>query len=1435
VRIVLQGDDSNRELHVVANAPDATLADLLDAAGVRATEVVTVGDRVIATDHTLVESGIPDGSLIRPGRHVGPAAVLQTVHHRVPRLTVVAGAAAGDVVELRGPVTVGRDIGCGLVLASTTVSGQHVRVATDGRGTVTVTDLGSRNGTWVDGVSVATRNGMQVSVGTVIRCGAVVLRIEPPVDDDRPRSLELLRHRAVAGAVPFNRPPRPGAPPPTPPVRALPTAAKKQDRPVFSIAALLAPLVMAGVMVLIMGSIRFALFALLSPVMLLVNTVSGRRRASSLDRTNAAAHRVETTRFASEVRDSATSETARRWELLPSIAEVLQRAEQPSSRLWERRAQHADQLVLCAGVGPVAFTPALRTANGQAAETTPDATKVLEAFDRLPDAPVDVDLSRGGVVGIVGARGAAVGLARSLLVQACIHHGPADLPIAIVVDEARLGDWGWTTWLPHARRLEGGGDRMRLAVAGEQGEALLRGLLDTARGSETASSGLAGMAARQRPSPPGDDAVRPAGPTMLVVLDAPSHLRGRDAAARAVLRGDAGAVAGIVLARTADDLPAVCDTVITLESEDGTATLVRPADRTGVPRMLVAAIGADTARRAARQLAGIEDPELPGGAGLLPARVHLLDLLGRDAATPAGITRRWLRSAGSPQLSAPVGVGADGVVELDLVRDGPHGLLGGTTGSGKSELLRTLVVGLAAQHDPDHLTFVLVDYKGGAAFDVCAELPHVVGLVTDLDEHLGARALRCLEAELAHRERRLRACGVSDLPQWLRLPRQQRGEPLPRLLVVVDEFATLKSELPDFISALVGIAQRGRSLGVHMLLGTQRPSGAVDEDVRANSNLRIALRVTDTQDSNDVVGAPDAAYIAPSLPGRGVMRVGPGAVLPLQTALVTGRSGATGPRVRVGPVRFGPTVTVPSGEADDADDRGPSDLDRLVDACRSAFAAGNHPAPRRPWPEPLPADLPLATLLQRLPLDGGGLAIALVDLPQEQAQRVSGWALDAGNLLVHGVVGAGTTTTAMSCVLAAASVHSPDSLHIQVLDLGRGELQVLDGLPHVGAVVAGRETERRRRLLQHWFAEADRRRAMDRAMLDGCPRLLVVIDGLESLLSELDDPSSYDVADALLRFLVDAPGLRISVVLTTNRAGGLRSSLTSTIEQRWTHRLADPADYGLLGLRPADVPTLGPGRVVRTSDGREMQVARASDPAAMVAALAQRWGQPAVAPAQIHTLPNAVELSELVAGLAVDGRAWCVPIGRCESDLSLASLVLHAGEHAVLFGGPGSGRTGVLGAIAELGSRSKELDVVVCAGSATSRLLLDGHRVVGPCELGAVLAECKAGLRPTLVVVDDADRVPDPGAALEALARDGTRVHLIVAARADAVQADFGHWARRIARARVGGFLRPVGDVAGDLLGARLPRRTPAKVAPGRGWLVCGGELDFVQLASLGR
>ena len=238
----------------------------------------------------------------------------------------------------------------------------------------------------------------------------------------------------------------------------------------------------------------------------------------------------------------------------------------------------------------------------------------------------------------------------------------------------------------------------------------------------------------------------------------------------------------------------------------------------------------------------------------------------------------------------------DGPVVVDLAVDGPHALVAGTTGAGKSELLQTLVCSLALANRPDELTFLLVDYKGGAAFRGCAGLPHVVGVVTDLDGHLTTRALTSLTAELRRRERLLAAEGVSSLEAYQRLRASQPAlSAVPRLVIVIDEFRVLAEELPDFVHGLVRLAAVGRSLGVHLVLATQRPGGIVSADIRANVSLRIALRVRDRTDSVDVLDAPDAASIDASTPGRASLR---GATTPLtrfQSARVTGGPGEGGP------------------------------------------------------------------------------------------------------------------------------------------------------------------------------------------------------------------------------------------------------------------------------------------------------------------------------------------------------------------------------------------------------------------------------------------------------------------------------------------------------------------------------------------------------------
>ena len=245
-------------------------------------------------------------------------------------------------------------------------------------------------------------------------------------------------------------------------------------------------------------------------------------------------------------------------------------------------------------------------------------------------------------------------------------------------------------------------------------------------------------------------------------------------------------------------------------------------------------------------------------------------------------------------LRAAIGAEEEGPFVLDFDRHGPHGLIGGTTGSGKSELLKTIVAALAASYPPDQLTFGLFDFKGGSTFTELALLPHTVGTASDLDLNLARRALRCLRAELVHRELVFDQAGVADLTDLYERrkradPMALQAEPLPRLVVIIDEFAAMAKELSEEIGAIADLTARGRSLGVHLLLATQKPSSAVNAEIRTNTRLRISLKVEDPQDSVDVVGIPDAAGIDHK--GRGYFRVGQGEVLPIQSALSTAPTG----------------------------------------------------------------------------------------------------------------------------------------------------------------------------------------------------------------------------------------------------------------------------------------------------------------------------------------------------------------------------------------------------------------------------------------------------------------------------------------------------------------------------------------------------------------
>jgi S-DNA-T family DNA segregation ATPase FtsK/SpoIIIE len=1408
VRVVVRSAGVDRELDVELRSPGATVDDLIRAVlGPAHAGAVAIGDRELSASSPLADVGLHDGALLTVDG--GRFALREPAAAPDLELLVLSGMEAGRAVALHvGTFTVGRE-GADIVLDHSTVSARHCEIHVTPSGTCMLTDLGSSNGTFVDGGRLTVAEAVAVDPGSVVEIGVLAIAVRPPREADRPHALDLRRQVGPAGTLPFNRPPR--APLPLAPGAVeIPGAPRAPDKPHFSIATTVGPLVLAVVMILLTNNILYAMFALLSPIIAVGQYAESRRRSTKGGARSQREFQHDIEELEGDIAQRAEAERARRRALLPDPPEVLRRAALPSVQLWERRPDQEDFLKLSAGLADLPWQPAAKDAGSKRPE---EATAALAAGE-LRVAPLDVDLSGGGVVGIVGDRAAALATARSLVCQVAVHHGPADITIGVFVDPGREPDWDWCKWLPHARR--GAGAEQWLAVGRDQSDPLLREL-------------LAGAATG----------------TALVVLDSDILTEGKNAPARDLLSGagtrrdESGRrvqlpVAGIVVASTSDRLPAACTTIIEVTDAEGGASVRCPDKRMDVDGVLLAGLTTARARACARDLARFEDPELHQPGAGLPDMVRLLALLGLERVDAASIRELWGRAGPAATPVAPLGVTEQGVFSLDLVRDGPHGLIGGTTGSGKSELLRTLVAGLAAYADPTLLTFVLIDYKGGAAFDECGRLPHTVGMVTDLDEQLGERALLALDAEVRYRERRLRDAGVDNLRDYQAL---RGGEPLPRLLVVIDEFATMAKDLPDFLSALVSVAQRGRTLGVHLLLATQRPSGAVNENIKTNTNLRIALRVQDPGDSTDVIGTRDAADLSRHQPGRAYVRLGPGEIVPIQTALVTCVSGErVDAAVDVAPFVFGPRSRDgrSAGATTGGGDGGASDLTRLVNAIAEAHAGAGMPPVRRPWPEPLGQRLDLAELAAMGTAAPGRpeVLVALADDPARQTQYPVGWRLGEGNLLLYGISGSGTSGTLTSLAVALASARSPRELELYAFDYGAGELAPLAGLPHAGAVVLATERERQMRLIRHLRAELDRRRL---GAAEG--EVVVLIDNIAGMRAEFDDAEGLDLMDELARVYADGTEVGIRFAVSADRLNAVHASWSSVTQQKWLFRLPDAHDYAAAGLTRKHMPQAVAGRAVMSPEGLQIQVARPGMSVAdAVASIAARYGHEAGRARRIDALPAHVALRSLNAIPELSGEPWRIPIGVRESNLEVAELVLYEGEHALIAGPARSGKSSALETIATALRGSGARVHLAGVGGRRSPLsecpALDRYAGAGG-EASALFAMLRVVPGPVVLFIDDAEGFEDVDEAIGGLLSAGRPdLHVVAAGRSDALRSLYRHWTQTVRRSKNGLLLRPNIDLDGELAGVTLPRRSPVPFVVGRGYLAQNGELEIVQVAT---
>ena len=1053
--------------------------------------------------------------------------------------------------------------------------------------------------------------------------------------------------------------------------------------------------------------------------------------------------RTEYLRYLSSVRTLAREAAAQQRRALtwqhPEPASLPALAEE-RSRVWERGA--GDPTFLHVRYGVCSQELALRLVPPESAPIDQVDPAAASALHRLlvvhrnqPDLPASLDLRAFDRIEVCGSEASARGLARALLCSATAFHSPEQLVVAVLAGERQLAHWDWVKWLPHAhsaRVTDAVGPRRMVATSlDELADLLPPDLADRPR-----------FGADERPAvphvlllldgadlPPGNHVVPPDGLHGVTVVDLPSRWDELEDATRLRL-----AILDDPAARTDGPTRAVTPGTVALE-----AVRVReePVRARGDQCDLA------TAEAFARRLTALHT--VTAGSGVpddaapleLSGSTDFMDLLGLGDVHAFDADAAWRPRPARDRLRVPIGVGEGGLpAHLDLKESaqqgmGPHGLVIGATGSGKSEFLRTLVLGLAMTHSPEQLNMVLVDFKGGATFAGMSDMPHVSAVITNLSQELTLvdRMQDALSGEMVRRQELLREAGnfasVRDYEKA-----RAAGEdlaPLPSLFVVVDEFSEMLSAKPEFIDLFVAIGRLGRSLGIHLLLASQRLEEGRLRGLESHLSYRVGLRTFSAQESRAVLGVPDA-YELPAVPGLGYLKPDPTTMQRFKAAYVSGPpSGrAPVPRDEGGHVRgilpftvasVRPLEREPDVTPEPVAPQPTSDVSLLDLAVRRM--AGRGPAAHQVWLPPLEEPDTLDGLFGDLVEDPalglhspswralGGLTVPLgtVDRPREQRRDTLTVDLSgaAGHVAVVGGPRSGKSTLLRTIVASASLVTTPQESQFFVLDFGGGTFAPLADFPHVAGVGTRSEPDVVRRILAEVTGVVDRREAYFREhgidsietyrarrregrADDGFGDVFLVVDGWSTLRADFDD-LELEIQQLAGRGLT----FGLHVVAGAARWSDFRAAMRDVFGTRLELRLGDHVDSEIDRKLAALVPTGRPGRGLVQSKlhflgalPRIDATPTGHDLGDGVDDLVRRVGAAWQGPAgpKLRLLPGRIDLDDVRRMAGADSGAAPVGgpllLGVDERELAPLVLDVDAEPHLLVLGDGQSGKSALL-------------------------------------------------------------------------------------------------------------------------------------------------------------
>lgn len=1166
-------------------------------------------------------------------------------------------------------LTLGRRVDNHVALADGFVSGHHCRVEKMGDGWHLL-DLNSTNGTFVNDRRVA---NVLLRNGDVIKLGRYRFRVADGLilenSDQRVQfSVAVQRPVLAATMAPYPwyaRSPRVLCPP-APLSVTIEDAPSIGNKPTMGLGGLS---INPATMAMNLGNqvLRYGL---------------GKRRYNKQEKQLADLYAAYLGKIEQQLRDHAEAQRAYAQGLHPDIPNCLRRADVAAPDLWERQVGDPDFLTLRVGSGTVPAEAEVRIPPQhlqlQQSELDKMPKELADRYANVADMPICCDLMKHGSCGVIGPRSATDGLLREMVIQLAALHSYEDVKLVVLTTPADAEHWSWMRWLPHCQSTDG---KHRFILTGRNDQ-----------GAAEALEHLAQQRLQSQADPLSTDFSSAPCHYVVIVPQAGASMGPKLRQALFLNQPELG-ISGIF----AGDLPSqVPHSIRNLIHLHGPRPQLQTAQGVLPFEPSQSALTPEQLSRFSRAMAPIR--LRTDGQTSLPTAVPFLESQGIAALEELDLGARWARSDCSRTMAVPIGVTADGQhfhFDIHEKAHGPHGLVAGMTGSGKSEMVMSWILSMALHFSPQDVSFVLVDFKGTGLIKPFERLPHLAGTISDLDVNI-SRNLVALNSELERRKALFDAAGVNKIADYLRLYRTGAvKEPLPYLFVIIDEYAEFKTQFPDFTNRVNSLFRVGRSLGVHIVLMTQNPAGVVTGESESNVRFRWCLKVASPSASREMLGThSDAAYLTD--PGRAYVQVGSDEVFETVQSFYSGAPYIPGDHSAVTEEIFRISL---SGEAEKirlprSNTGAVAQIDAIVSYIADYTARMGIAPARRIWQDRMRSTL----YLEDLPANGNGNGtlepvVGMVDDPAGQTQLPLTLPLSAqGHVALFGCPGSGKTLFLQTAALSLCRTYSPDEVELYAMDFGSWSLGAFKDFPHMRMVANGSEEETLKQMSEILTRELQQRRqrfadagagnlrAFRKLSDEPMPYIVVLVDRFEVART------ATGLEELFLQISREGGNYGIYLVLTAGNTSGLGFKLEQNFKTKLALQLNTPSDYlSVVGRTGGLLPESFPGRgLVNLGGVKEFQLACPikpwDDETGTLAIrregeeLLDRWGAPQTRSLQV--MPATIPFG------SVQSKNEGYILGIEHDTLEAVTLCLDRPHHLLISGIAGSGKTTLLKTLA---------------------------------------------------------------------------------------------------------------------------------------------------------